>query len=153
MTCKRSREEERELWWGTARRVGQMLLFLAFVKSSKTLFPNTWHRPLILWVWGRMKESERGEKKAGEINREKTLLGVVWICFTPYCFDCFLFLHTTATKLRIPIGCHRNARQQHRNNHFLNWSLWKKYALVYGATGGKVGSGKHGGHFFTISIH
>lgn len=35
---------------GTARRVGQMLLFLAFVKSSKTLFPNTWLRPLILWV-------------------------------------------------------------------------------------------------------
>lgn len=104
---------------GTARRVGQMLLFLAFVKSSKTLFPNTWHRPLILWVWGRMKESEGGRKAAGEINGEKTLLGVVWICFTPCCLDCFLFLHTAATKLRIPIGRHGNARQQPGNKHFL----------------------------------
>lgn len=104
---------------GTARRVGQMLLFLAFVKSSKTLFPNTWHRPLILWVWGRMKESEGGRKEDGEINGEKTLLGVVWICFTPCCLDCFLFLHTAATKLRIPIGRHGNARQQHGNKHFL----------------------------------
>lgn len=134
---------------GTARRVGQMLLFLAFVKSSKTLFPNTWHRPLILWVWGRMKESEGRRKEAGEINREKTLLGVIWICFTPCCLDCFLFLHTAATKLRIPIGRHRNARQQHGNKHFLT-GLHGKNALVHGATGGNVGSGKykaHLGHF------
>lgn len=103
-----------------------MLLFLAFVKSSKTLFPNTWHRPLILWVWGRMKESEGGRKEAGEINGEKTLLGVLWICFTPCCLDCFLFLHAAATKLRIPIGRHGNARQQLVNKHFLTGLYGKK---------------------------
>lgn len=104
---------------GTVRRAGSSLLFLAFVKSIKTIFPNTWHRPLILWVWGRTKDSEGGRKEVREINGEKALLGVVWIRFTPYCLDCFLFLHSAATKLRIPIGRHRNARQQRRNKHFL----------------------------------
>lgn len=140
---------------GTATRVGQMLLFLAFVKRSKTLFPNTWHRPLILWVWGRMKESEGRRKEAGEINREKTLLGVVWICFMPCCLDCFLFLHTAATKLRIPIGRHRSARQQHRNKHFLT-GLHGKNALVHSATGGKADSGKYRenmGHFCCFSVN
>lgn len=127
---------------GTARRVGQMLLFLAFVKSSKTLFPNTWHRPLILWVWGRMKESEGGRKEAGEINGEKMLLGVVWICFTPCCLDCFLFLHTAATKLGIPIGRHGNARQHLREQTLSHWSPWKKNALMRCATGGNDGSSK-----------
>lgn len=46
------------------------------------------------------------------------------MCFTPRCLDCFLFLHaaTAATKLRIPIGRHRNPRHQqqpqHGNMHF-----------------------------------
>ncbi len=126
---------------GTAWRVGQMLLFLAFVKSSKTLFPNTWHRPLILWVWGRMKESEGGRKEAGEINGEKTLLGVIWICFTPCCLDCFLFLHPASTKLRIPIGRHGNARQQHGNKHFLT-GLHGKMPMAHGVTATNDGSGK-----------
>ena len=100
--------------------------FWLLSKAAKTFFPNTWHRPLILWVWGRMKASEGGRKEAGEINGEKTLLGVVWICFTPRCLDCFLFLHTAATKLRIPIGRHGNARQQRRNKHFLTGLHGKK---------------------------
>lgn len=142
MMREHCREEERERWGeGTASRVGQMLLFLAFVKSSKTFFPNTWHRPLILWVWGRMKASEGGRKEVGEINGEKTLLGVVWICFTPCCLDCFLFLHTAATKQRIPIGRHGNARQQHGNKHFLP-GLRGKNALVHSATGGNDDSRK-----------
>lgn len=121
--------------------------YFCLSKAGKTLFPNMWHRPLILWVWGRMKESEGRRKEAGGINREKTLLGVAWICFTPRRLDCFLFLHTTATKLRIPIGRYRNARQQQGNKRFLGRSRWRKrYALVPDATGAGVVIGKQGEH-------
>lgn len=94
-----------------------MLLFLAFVKAAKA---SSLIRGADLKSCGCEDEWKKGRKEAGKRNRrEKRLPGVLWICFMPHWLDCFLFLHTAATKQHMPIGRHGNARQQHEKVHFL----------------------------------
>lgn len=115
---------------------GQLPLLQAAATPSP--YEMTWKRPLIRWKWGGVKERGRGWKEATEIDGEKALQGVTWIRFTPRCPDCFLFLHSAATKLRIPIGRHGNARQQRRRQGLCHqvsmenerWATTQQEAMV-----------------------
>lgn len=111
---------------GTATRAGQMLLFLAFVKSSKTLFPNTWRRPLILWVWGRMKESEGGRKGGRRDKWRENAVGSrmnLLHALLPWLLSIFTRCCHQATH---PNWSPRERQTAAREQTLSHWSLWKK---------------------------